>query len=157
VYELTALLDATDERNRTTAEDTNQDPAEDTTEDSTVAARVTRRIVLVEDQDDLRASFRALLEQNGHRVTEASDGVTGLACILDERPDVAIVDIGLRGLDGYDVARRVRAVLGASVRLIATTGLGGERDRRAALDAGFEVHLVKPFDFAVIETLRQAR
>jgi len=118
---------------------------------------VSRRIVLVEDQDDLRVSVRTLLQHHGHRVSEESDGVAGLARILDERPEFAIVDIGLRGLNGYDIARRVRAVLGSSIRLIATTGHGLERDRSEALAAGFDVHLVKPFDLAALEALLQAR
>ena len=145
VYELSALLDATDERSRVIADEPGS------------AVRRSRRIVLVEDQDELRASVSALLQHYGHRVSEASDGVAGLARILDERPEFAIVDIGLRGLDGYHIARRVRAVLGSSIRLIASTGHGLASDRCEALAAGFDVHLVKPFDFAVLEALLQTR
>ncbi|WP_309671682.1 PAS domain S-box protein [Gemmatimonas sp.] len=143
VYELSALLDATDERSRASANEPGS------------ALRMSRRIVLVEDQNELRVSVRALLEHYGHRVSEESDGVAGLARILDERPEVAIVDIGLRGLDGYNIARRVRAVLGSSIRLIATTGHGLESDRSEALAAGFDVHLVKPLDVAALEALLQ--
>ncbi len=110
-----------------------------------------RTIVLVEDSDDLRELFTLVLELSGHTVTAARDGVEGLAKILTEKPEVAIVDIGLSGLDGYEVARRVRAALGDSVLLVATTGYGQESDRLAALAAGFDLHFVKPLDFATLE------
>ena len=77
---------------------------------------------------------------------EANDGITGLAAILGEKPDVAIIDIGLTGMDGYEVARRVRAALGNSVLLIAMTGHGLENHRLQALSAGFDTHVTKPVD-----------
>jgi CheY-like chemotaxis protein len=110
-----------------------------------------RTIVVVEDGDDLRELFVLYLEQSGHTVTAARDGIEGLEKILTERPEVAIVDIGLSGLDGYEVARRVRAALGDSLLLVATTGYGQESDRLSALAAGFDLHLVKPLDFATLE------
>lgn len=110
-----------------------------------------RTIVVIEDSDDLRELFVLVLEQSGHTVTAARDGIEGLGKILAERPEVAIVDIGLSGLDGYEVARRVRAALGDSLLLLATTGYGQESDRLNALAAGFDMHLVKPLDFATLE------
>jgi PAS domain S-box-containing protein len=112
-----------------------------------------RRIVLVDDSDDLRESLREVLELSGHHVTEARDGAGGLACILAERPDFAMVDISLPGIDGYEVARRVRAALGAAVVLVAMTGYGRESDRVTAIEAGFDSHLPKPVDLERIHAL----
>jgi len=114
---------------------------------------VRRRIVLIEDNDDMRGIFREMLEQSGHHVKEARDGHEGVACILAERPDVALIDIGLPGIDGYEVARQVRAALGDSVLLVAMTGHGQPSDRLRARAAGFDTHLTKPIDLAAIDLL----
>ncbi|MDP2341055.1 MAG: response regulator [Deltaproteobacteria bacterium] len=113
---------------------------------------VPRRILLVDDSPDLRSTFRRVLELRGHHVTEASDGFEGLAMILADKPDVAIVDIGLPGIDGLEVARRARAE-GAGMRLVAMTGHAAEPDRLAALAAGFDMQLTKPVDIALIEQM----
>jgi CheY-like chemotaxis protein len=112
-----------------------------------------RRIVLVEDNEDMRASFREVLEASGHHVKEARDGIEGLALILAEKPDVAIIDIGLRGINGYEVARQVRAALGKSVLLVAMTGYERESDRLQALSAGFDLHMTKPVDIELVERM----
>ena len=112
-----------------------------------------RRIVLVEDNDDLRDLFRILLEHRGHYVKEARDGIEGLSHIPAEKPDLAIVDIGLRGMDGYEVARQVRSALGHTVLLVAMTGYVQESDRLEALAAGFDTHVTKPFDIGIVERL----
>jgi PAS domain S-box-containing protein len=112
-----------------------------------------RRIVLVDDSEDLRATFRKILERRGHHVVEASDGLGGVALILAERPDIAIVDIGLPGIDGYEVARRVRAVLGPAIHLAAMTGYGSPADRERARQAGFDTQVTKPVDIDAIERL----
>ena len=102
---------------------------------------------------------RMLLELAGHHVCEASDGNAGVALLLAERPDVALVDIGLPGVDGYELARQVRG--GCDTRLVALTGYGGHGDRERAAGAGFDAHLVKPVEFeelrAVIERLAAPR
>jgi signal transduction histidine kinase/ActR/RegA family two-component response regulator len=104
-----------------------------------------RRIVVVEDNADVRESLRHALELEGHEVHDASDGPLGVAVILRLCPDVALIDIGLPGFDGYQVARRVRAsATGKSVHLVALTGYGQPEDRRHALEAGFDTHVVKP-------------
>jgi signal transduction histidine kinase len=102
-----------------------------------------RRILLVEDNADIRTMFTLLLRDSGHSVTSASDGPSGLEALLNDKPDLAFVDIGLPGFDGYELARRVRAS-GSSVWLIALTGYGQEEDRRRAAEAGFSEHLSKP-------------
>src|SRR5437879_3305589 len=98
----------------------------------------TRRVLLVEDNDDGRMTLRILLELNGFGVEEAADGLQGVAKGLAYRPEVAVVDIGLPGLNGYEVARRLRATLGRRIRLIALTAFDEPRDRERALEAGFD-------------------
>ena len=106
-----------------------------------------RRIVIVEDNSDSRNMLRFLLEHEGHEVHEAADGVAGVEAILKLRPDVALLDVGLPGLDGYEVARRVRCdEAGRSVRLVALTGYGRPEDQRRSQEVGFDAHLVKPVD-----------
>jgi CheY-like chemotaxis protein len=105
-----------------------------------------RVILLVEDDEDMRTMFREILEYRGHQVREASDGIEAEAMILLEKPDVAIIDIGLIGIDGYELARRIRTALGDSLRLVAMTGRATESDRLQALAAGFDAHMTKPFD-----------
>jgi signal transduction histidine kinase/CheY-like chemotaxis protein len=107
--------------------------------------RVRRRVLLVEDNADAREMVRAALELAGHEVHEAADGEAGLAAARALAPDIAIVDVGLPGLDGYEIARRLRLEQ-PGVRLIALTGYGRVQDRERALMAGFDEHLVKPVD-----------
>ena len=117
---------------------------------STASRRTTSRplsIVLVEDNDDIRESMSELLSSLGHSVQAADDGATGAELIVKVSPDVAIVDVGLPSLDGYQVAAHVRNALGPeSVRLVAMTGYGQDTDRQRARAAGFDEHLVKPAD-----------
>jgi signal transduction histidine kinase/ActR/RegA family two-component response regulator len=101
-------------------------------------------VLLVEDNSDARESLRMLLELEGHRVIAAPDGLLGLELLKRHRPPVAIVDIGLPGLDGYRFAMAARGELGHGVLLVALTGYGARSDERRAKDAGFDVHLAKP-------------
>ncbi len=112
------------------------------------------RIVIVEDNVDNRELMQVLLGLNGHSVTGVGDGEAGVAAILGELPQVAIVDIGLPGIDGYEVARRVRAgTAAAGTLLFAVTGYGTPEDRQQALATGFDGFLVKPFDLDAFERL----
>jgi signal transduction histidine kinase/DNA-binding response OmpR family regulator len=113
------------------------------------------RIAIVEDNEDIRSTLRDLLELHGHTVTEAGDGPAGVNLVLTEVPDVALVDIGLPGADGYEVANRLRAAGAGITRLVALTGYGTPDDRRKALAAGFDAHLAKPIDLAVLSRLLQ--
>jgi PAS domain S-box-containing protein len=103
------------------------------------------RILVIEDNADTREMLRVQLELAGHEVHEAAEGQTGVEAAATLVPDVALVDVGLPGMDGYDVARRIRAGrAGKSVRLVALTGYGQAEDRRRALEAGFDAHVTKP-------------
>jgi PAS domain S-box-containing protein len=104
-----------------------------------------RRILIVEDNADSREMLRVLLELAGHEVHEAEDGPGGLAALERVRPDVALIDLGLPGLDGYELARRARQA-GTTARLVALTGYGLPDDRQRSRQAGFDAHLVKPVD-----------
>ena len=114
------------------------------------------RILIVEDNADARESLRMLLQMVGHEVLEARDGETGVESALEFEPRVALVDIGLPGIDGYEVARRIKAVKPA-IRLIALTGYGRDEDKERSRQAGFDAHLLKPVELqtlcAVMEEL----
>ena len=106
-----------------------------------------KRVLLIEDGRDAREMFRMVLEQAGHRVFEAENGYHGLELLDREHPDVAIIDIGLPDLDGYQVARRIRAhTNGRAMVLLALTGYGSPSDHERSAAAGFDHHLVKPVD-----------
>ena len=102
-----------------------------------------RRVLVIEDNDDARLMLVTALRLAGHEVHESADGEQGLQAALALEPDIALVDLGLPGIDGYELARRLRAA-GCGTRLVAVTGYGQTDDRRRALEAGFDVHLVKP-------------
>jgi PAS domain S-box-containing protein len=106
-----------------------------------------RRVLIVEDNVDARESLRTILELSGHQVYEAADGLSGVEQAASLHPEVALIDIGLPGMDGYEVVRRIRSMPGGGeIFLIALTGYGQPRDRQQARDAGFDAHLVKPVD-----------
>jgi signal transduction histidine kinase len=104
-------------------------------------------ILLIEDNDDGREMMSTMLGAYGYAVRVAADGITGVRLASSALPDVALVDIGLPGIDGYEVARRLRGSDATSrIRLIALTGYGLADDQRRVLEAGFDMHLVKPVD-----------
>ncbi|HEY3584312.1 MAG TPA: response regulator, partial [Casimicrobiaceae bacterium] len=119
---------------------------------STAAPASRKRIVIVDDNRDALESLATLLRLAGHEVTIASDGATGLRIVDETRPDLALLDIGLPGMSGYEVARRLREA-GCSVPLAAVTGYGTPEDRERTRAAGFDHHLVKPVDTASLERL----
>ena len=112
------------------------------------------RVLVVEDNEDLLELTCLALASAGCSVTPASDGPTGFELLQQEQFDVAFVDIGLPGLDGYELARRARA-RGLQSRMVAMSGYGQDRDRERALAAGFDQHLTKPV--SVVAILRAAR
>ena len=104
-----------------------------------------RHVVIIEDNADFRDGFRLLLESWGHRVEEASSGAQGLELLRAARPDIVLVDLGLPDIDGYAIARAVRAAPGGdAIVMAAVTGYGTASDRRRCEDAGFDSHVTKP-------------
>ena len=111
------------------------------------------RIVVVDDNTDILMSLEAALQALGHDVAISTDGIQGVSQIVKARPDLALIDIGLPGINGYEVARQVRNTLGQAIRLVALTGYGQPQDRERALEAGFDDHVVKPLDMATLQAL----
>jgi len=112
-----------------------------------------RFFLIIEDHDDAREALRALLELEGHRVDAAPTGPVGLELARRHAPDVALIDIGLPEVDGYEVARRMRRLEGPRSYLIALTGYGQPEDVRRAREAGFDAHLLKPVDPDALATV----
>jgi signal transduction histidine kinase/ActR/RegA family two-component response regulator len=111
------------------------------------------RVVLVEDNADIRELMAGLLEEMRCTVDVAVDGLAGVELIVRSVPDLAIVDIGLPGIDGFEVARRVRAALGRGPMLVAVTGYGRVQDRDEALAAGFDLHAIKPLKLEALQDI----
>ncbi len=109
------------------------------------------RVLVVDDNVDAAQSLAMLLKVSGHQVRTAHTGPTGLEAALDYRPNVVLLDIGLPGMDGYEVAERIRQqpVL-QNVVLVAMTGYGQDADRQRSQEVGFNAHLVKPVDFGMV-------
>jgi PAS domain S-box-containing protein len=117
-----------------------------------------QRILVVEDNTDNREMMRILLETSGHEVHDAGDGVSGVELAVQLEPDTVLIDIGLPGIDGYEVARQIRSKVGDRSRLIALSGYGQQKDRERAFGAGFDDHLLKPVDPArLVAVLTAAR
>jgi two-component system CheB/CheR fusion protein len=118
------------------------------------AQRPPARVLLIEDNADAAEGMMMLLELKGHRVEVAHDGTSGIALAALSAPDVLLVDIGLPGIDGYEVARRVRRNPRlAHVVLVALTGYGRAEDKRRAFEAGFDHHLTKPIALDALNAL----
>ncbi len=111
-------------------------------------------VLLVEDNDDSRTMLSLFLSMEAHRVHEATNGPDGVAAAIAQQFDVAFIDIGLSGFDGFEVARQIRAAEAqqrrAPARLIALTGYSREDYQRRSVEAGFNLHLVKPVDIETI-------
>jgi signal transduction histidine kinase/ActR/RegA family two-component response regulator len=112
-----------------------------------------RKIAIVEDNDDVRDLLQLKLKRLGHEVVTARDGIEGVQLLLREKPDLALVDLGLPGIDGFQVARQTRDELGDRVVLVAVSGFGQPEDRRRALESGFDEHVTKPADVKDIENV----
>jgi two-component system CheB/CheR fusion protein len=109
---------------------------------------------VVDDNTDSAECLGVLLRREGHEVFVASDGLTALEAAADFGPDVVISDLGMPGMDGYELGRRLKGLPGmGQVVLVALTGWGQEGDRRRSREAGFDRHLVKPVELGTLQSL----
>src|SRR5262249_54885170 len=116
-----------------------------------VRAQVGRRVLVVDDNQDAATTMAHLIEGYGHEVRTAGDGPAALALLQGFRPEVALLDIGLPVMDGYELARRLMEVLGGDhLGLVAVTGYGKDPARQRSRDAGFHVHLTKPVSLELL-------
>ncbi len=119
--------------------------------------RLKRRVLIIEDNRDAREMFRIMLELAGHDVIEAEEGLRGLELLKTARPEVAVIDVGLPGLNGYEIARRFRLEPGSErVMLVALTGYGTPEARERSRQAGFDHHLIKPVNPETLEEIMRA-
>jgi signal transduction histidine kinase len=127
-------------------------PAPSLVKDSPIRPAVfKRRILIADDNADALMSLALLLESDGHTIYQATNGLEAVDQAAQHRPEVSLLDIGMPGIDGYEVGRRIRELpWGKQVVLIAITGWGQEEDRRRSIEAGFDCHLTKPVDLAVL-------
>lgn len=110
------------------------------------------RVALVEDDEDIRALLIRLLRNWGHDAAAAGDGETGVELIARTKPDVALLDVGLPGIDGYEVAKQVRQSLGAATPLLVImSGYGDANARALSAKAGVDIHLTKPVEPAKLQ------
>jgi CheY-like chemotaxis protein len=113
---------------------------------------MTCRVLIADDEQDMADSLGMLLQLDGHDVRVVHDGQEALVVVSSFQPDVALLDISMPNMDGYEIARRIRAdSAGARMILIALTGWGQQRDKDSAREAGFDVHLVKPVDHSKLQ------
>jgi CheY-like chemotaxis protein len=119
---------------------------------SAVPTAASHRVLIVDDNADAADTMGLLVQHWGHEVATANDGLTALEVARQFVPDLALVDIGLPGMDGYEVARRMRD-LNPEIVLVALTGYGRAADRDAARAAGFDRHMVKPADLDELQRL----
>jgi CheY-like chemotaxis protein len=111
-----------------------------------------RRVLIVDDNEDAANSLAMILNLGGHETASVYTAVDALQRAASFKPDVVLLDIGLPGMDGYEVAQKMRELPGLrDIRLVAVTGYGRSDDRIRARDAGFDDHLTKPVEFAVLE------
>jgi CheY-like chemotaxis protein len=111
-----------------------------------------RRVLIVDDNEDAANSMAMILELSGHQTASVYTAADALRKAADFKPQVVLLDIGLPGMDGYEVAQKMRELPGLrDILLIAVTGYGRSDDRLRARDAGFDDHLTKPVEFAVLE------
>lgn len=112
-----------------------------------------RRILVADDNRDAGETLAILLRLDGHEVYLATDGLEAVELFGRVKPDVAILDIGMPGLSGHEVARRIRKLGGAPVTLIALTGWGQRADKERAVESGFDHHFTKPVEPTVLSRL----
>jgi CheY-like chemotaxis protein len=118
------------------------------------AAVRARRILVVDDNADSTETMEMLLKLSGHEVATAHDGESALEKTREFQPEIILLDVGLPGMHGYEVAQRLRSLPeNKNLVIIALTGYGQEQDRERAMEAGFDYHFVKPVEFDTLESL----
>jgi CheY-like chemotaxis protein len=115
-----------------------------------------KRILIADDNVDAANVLEGLLQSSSHEIRVVHDGPHAIEVANEFGPDIVLLDIGLPGINGYEVARRLRARKGRSMRIIAITGWGQEPDKARSREAGFDLHLVKPVDEAVLLEILEA-
>ena len=111
-----------------------------------------RRVLIVDDNEDSANSLAMILKLGGHETASVYTAADALSRATAFKPDVVLLDIGLPGMDGYEVAQHMRELPGLrDIRLVAVTGYGRSEDRLRAREAGFDDHLVKPVEFSALE------
>jgi PAS domain S-box-containing protein len=118
---------------------------------------IRRRVLVAEDIPDAAEMMRMMLDFMGHEVRVAADGMQAVALAKEFKPQIALLDIGMPRMDGYEAGRLIRAALGPDVLMVALTGWGQEEDQRRAMEAGFDLHLTKPAEPHVLEALIASR
>jgi PAS domain S-box-containing protein len=128
-------------------------------DETTASVRTTPlRVLVVDDNTDAAESLAKLMQMSGHEVRTLANGAAAVAHAASFRPDAVLLDIGMPGMNGYEVARRLRELdRSQSICLIAMTGYGSDEDRARSAESGFDHHLVKPVDFVALEELLAAR
>jgi CheY-like chemotaxis protein/two-component sensor histidine kinase len=121
--------------------------------DTTHSVGPSLRILVVDDNRDVAGSMALLLQLGGHQVFTAHDGEEALEVAAKERPGVILLDIGLPGMDGYEVCRQLRSQVRSAAMIIAMTGYGQAEDRQRSMEAGFDAHQIKPVDHAELMKL----
>jgi CheY-like chemotaxis protein len=116
--------------------------------------QATRRILVIDDDHDVADSLVMFLETFGATLRVAYDGPAGLEALLEFKPDLVFLDLGMPGMDGYETARRIRALPeGRAVKLVALTGWGQEQVYNRAREAGFDTQLTKPAGYEALQEL----
>jgi CheY-like chemotaxis protein len=119
-----------------------------------VKSKTPRRVLVVDDNEDAIYTLSALLELDGHEVRTATSGPDALEVLREFTPDIALLDIGLPGMSGYELARHLRSQPHlARLMLVALTGWGQDEDRRQSHEAGFHHHFTKPVDIRKLQSL----
>ena len=118
------------------------------------AGSISRRVLVIDDNSDAAETLAELLQSFGHHVRIARTGPEAIEAVAALRPEVVLLDIGMPGMDGYEVARRLRDQPGLeTTKVVALSGYGSQDDRRRALEAGFDAHLVKPIDINALTSI----
>jgi len=120
---------------------------------SPARAPAQKRILVVDDNVDAATSLAQLMRAMGHEVFVAHDGRSALSDLSRIRPDMALLDIAMPDMSGYDLARQIRNRMGSAIRIVALSGFGLPEDRARALEAGFDQHMIKPADLAFLKSL----